>query len=145
MSHWGWNDTCVVFVSLRIIRKDFITRAHARTHTHNLTRFPVLVVLENNGLSKAAVCMQKFHVATVKVFSTNATKHTGEMELQRHPFLTPVLGGSERSASCPERFNLRYKFNRKLGGPQSRYAHFGLDKYTLPLQRLEFRIVQSLA
>ena len=77
--------------------------------------------------------MQKFHVATVKgmgkVFSTNATKHTGGMELQLHPFLTPALGGSEWSTSRPERFNPRYKFNRKLGGPQSRYAHFGEDKY----------------
>jgi hypothetical protein len=92
-----------------------------------LTRFPVLVVLENNGLSKAAISMQKFHVATVKVFFTNATKHTGGMELELHP-LTPALGGSEWSASRPERFNPRYKFNRKLGGPHSRYAHFGEDK-----------------
>ena len=52
------------------------THTHTHTYTYNLTRFPVLVVLENNGLSKAAVCMQKFHVATLKgkVLSTNATK-----------------------------------------------------------------------
>ena len=92
--------------------------------------------------------MQKFHVATVKGkgkgFYTNATKHTGGMELQLHPFLTPVLGGSQRSASRPKRFNPRHKLNRKLGVPQSRYAHFGEDKYTLPLLQFEFRIVQSL-
>jgi hypothetical protein len=88
------------------------------------------MVLENNGLSKAAFSMQKFRVATVKgkVFFTNATKHTGGMESQLHPFLTPALGGSEWSASRPERFNPRYKLNRKLGGLHSRYAHFGEDK-----------------
>jgi hypothetical protein len=91
--------------------------------------------------------MQKSHVATLKGngFSTNATKHTEGMELQFHPFLTPVLGGSELLASRPERFNPRDKFSRKVGGPQSRYAHFGEDKCTLPLLRFEFRIVQSLA
>jgi len=67
------------------------------------------------------------------------------MELQLHPFLTPVLDGSEWSASRPELFNPRYKFNRKLGGPQNRYVHFGEDKYTLPLLRFEFRIGQDLA
>jgi hypothetical protein len=91
--------------------------------------------------------MQKCHVATLKrnVFSTNAPKHTGRMELVFHPFLTPVLGGSELLASRPERFNPRNKFSRKLGGPQGRYAHFGEDKYTLPLLRFEFQFVQSLA
>jgi hypothetical protein len=53
------------------------------------------MVLENKGLSKAAGCMQKFHAVTVEgkgtVFSTSATKHTGEMELS----FTSVLSGSE--------------------------------------------------
>ena len=98
MGHWGGNDTCVDFVSLWIIRKVehwslLRARTHAHTHTHiNLTRFPVLVVSENNGLYKAAVWMQKFHVAILKgkIFSTNTTKQ--ENGVTASPILNPGNG-----------------------------------------------------
>lgn len=119
MSDWRGNDTYVVFVSLRIIRKENtgLYYAHARTraytHTHNFTRFPVLVVLEKNGLSKAAVCMQKFHVAIVKgkgkVFSTNAIKHGVTA--------SPILNSGTVSASRLKRFNPRYNSIGSWVGP----------------------------
>jgi hypothetical protein len=50
MSHWGGNNTCVVFCIITDNQEGrtlvFITRTHTHIYTHNLTRFPVLVVLK---------------------------------------------------------------------------------------------------
>jgi hypothetical protein len=39
----------------------------------------------------------------------------------------------------------RYRLNRRLGGPQSRYRRFGDEKNILPLSWFESRTIQSVA
>jgi hypothetical protein len=40
--------------------------------------------------------------------------------------------------------NLQYALNRKLGGPQSKYGHFGEEKNLLVPPGIEPQIVQSV-
>jgi len=47
-------------------------------------------------------------------------KSYGGVEVYLYAFLTSALDGDEWSASRPSRFNPRYLFDRRLGGPQSR-------------------------
>lgn len=56
------------------------------------------------------------------------------------PFLTTTKDG-QWSVSHPDRFTPDTHYYRTLGGPQSRCGHFGDDKNTLALQRIEKQVV----
>jgi hypothetical protein len=49
------------------------------------------------------------------------------------PFLTSAVDGSEWVASPP------YPFDRRLGGPQSQYGRYGIEKSLLPLPGIKLR------
>jgi hypothetical protein len=64
------------------------------------------------------------------------------MKAWAQPFLKSALDGGELSASRPARFNPgktapRCRLDRRLGGPQSRYGHCGVEKNLLPLPEIE--------
>jgi hypothetical protein len=61
-------------------------------------------------------------------------KANGGVEVYIHIFLTSVLAGGEWSAS---RFGPQYPFDRRLGGPLSRFGWYKEEKYLLPLPSIE--------
>ena len=64
------------------------------------------------------------------------------------PFLILALDGGEWSTSHSGHFTpwkeLRYQFNRRLGGHQNMSEHFGKEKNILSLPGLDLLTVQNL-
>ena len=73
-------------------------------------------------------------------------------EVQLQLLLTSALEGGEwwtkNAGALPlerERKKNRYRLDRRLSGPQSRYWHFGDENNILPLSWFESRTIQSVA
>jgi hypothetical protein len=63
--------------------------------------------------------------------------YMGATVVYLHKFCTPVVDGSQWSASHPSRYPWEKKYqqplNRWLGGPQTQHGHFEEDTDLLPL------------
>jgi hypothetical protein len=76
-------------------------------------------------------------------------EYTGHRIIVAHILKNSTLDGGEWSTSHPGRFNpineLRYPFNRRMGGSQSRSGRFREQKNILFLPGFEPRIVELVA
>jgi hypothetical protein len=92
---------------------------------------------------------EQHYMKTTNLSLSRLYRHTCEVEVQLHSFLTSALDESKWSTSSPGRLNpmneTQYPLDRRLGWTRSRSGRFEEQENLLTLQEFEPRTIQSVA